>query len=200
MNPRRIIVASVILGVATLVPSASATEPACGMAVVRSEVEIDAGVLSLGDLLAPGPCASLLLAARQVRLGAAPLAGSVRVFEGSQVRALFQKLQVQQPQSTELPGSWSFPERISVRRAGPRSSCADLAEQILAALPSSSLAAGARPVRTVDCGAAGRIPQNAPLALSPAVWTPRLAGWEIAARCAHPADCVPFLVRIDEGR
>jgi len=209
MNPRRIIIAAVFAAGA-FVCSALATEAACGKRAVRSEVEIVEGELSLADLLEPGACPTLLLAARQVRLGAAPLPGSKRVFEGGQVRAFLQKLEVQKREGREPFGSplasssefWTVPERISVRRAG-RASCADLAARILATLP-SSVPAGAQPATTplwtFDCAAAGRIPENAAIELSPAAWNPGLAAWEIASRCGHPADCVPFLVRVRENR
>jgi len=194
MNPRRLVVlATVVLAPAILALPASATELACGTAAVRSEVEIATGELALSDLLGPGACPAMLLAARRVRLGKAPLAGSVRVFDGNQVRAFIRKME-----GAEFSGSWNVPPRITVRRVGNRDSCADLANQILATLPSPT--DDARPVRTMDCGAAGRIPQEAPLELSKAVWNPGLASFEISARCKHPADCVPFLVRVREER
>ena len=206
MNPRRIIIAVVVLTLAARAPSASAAAPACATPVVRSELEISGRELSLADLLAPGACPALLLAARQVRLGAAPLVGSARVFEGSQVRALFQKVGVQRIEGTQPSGSlsgspsesWTIPERITVRRAGPRASCADLAGRILRTLPSRP--AEGLSARTVDCGAAARIPSDARLELSRPLWNPGVVAWEIAARCERPAVCVPFLVRVRENR
>jgi hypothetical protein len=83
------------------------------------------------------------------------------------------------------------PERISVRRAGARASCADIRAQI-----PGSLDAAAGPV---DCGAAGRVAQAAALQFTRPSWDPTLRSWQLYARCVHAADCVPFLVRLRGG-
>jgi len=50
----------------------------------------------------------------------------------------------------------------------------------------------------MDCGVAGRIPQGALLEPTRTVWDAALHSWEVSVRCVHPADCVPFLVRVPD--
>jgi len=147
---------------------------------VRSEVELSAADLSLADLLAPGRCPELLRAAARVPLGRAPLEGSVRVLEGGEVRALVARIA---PAGEPL----RVPERIRVVRAGERAACADLQPQIAPTAP------WAQPL---ECGAEGRIRRAAPLRLSKPVWDRVLERWAMVARCARPADCVPFRVEL----
>ena len=175
----------IAVGIASvLIVSVSAEgEPAC-QATVQAQVSVSGEELSLADLLVPGTCPRLLRAAARVRLGSVPRWGSLRVFQADEVRRLFEKLEASSP---------SLPERITVRRAGARSSCNDVGAQVLA---------GARPSarseepRETECGAAGRIPQNTPLEVARAKWNPAIGSWEVTARCLRFADCVPFWVRL----
>jgi hypothetical protein len=180
---------------------------------VEAEVEVAAGEFSVADLLTPETCPALRSAATSLRLGQAPLAGSVRVLDGSEVRNLLRRLSLSVRRDMQ-PGSGAdaqpalrVPPRISVRLAGARASCDDIARRILAGRragpPDSATASGAgRPLpaaaafpHATECGAAGRIPRDAPLELTRTVWNPAQGSWEVSARCLRSADCVPFLVR-----
>lgn len=167
--------------------------PACGRLVtVRASVEVS-GEFSLADLLGSGSCLALRRAAAQVALGSAPVTGSVRVLVGNQVRALAQKVAAGLGQDAGELVTFVVPERITVRRAGARASCADIARSIPGTSTSTSTSTAAGPA---DCGAADRIPHDASLEFSPPAWDPALRSWQLYARCVHPADCVPFLVRL----
>lgn len=179
--------------------------PACHF-VFEPKVEVPPGKFTLADLLAPDTCARLLQAAAGVPLGNAPLAGSVRVLEAGEVRGFLQKL--------GAAVDAQIPERITVRVVGIRASCADIEAQVLvlrdshaqdretsqqkeksAASSRQATVSAAGPVLPGDCGAAQRIAQKTPLALTRTVWDPALRSWEVSTRCVHPEDCVPFLVR-----
>jgi hypothetical protein len=180
-------------------------------ATVAASVEVAPGSFSLADLLEPGSCPSMRSAAARVRLGSAPLAGSVRVLDGEQVRTLLRASAedaahldaapvdadqadanpVDANQVSDVPTSILVPERITVRRAGARASCADIRAQI-----PGPFDAAARPI---DCGGTGRISQTAALEFTRPAWDPALGSWQLYARCVHPADCVPFLVRLRGG-
>jgi hypothetical protein len=187
-----------IFAAVTLVamPSWSAGQTACGPAVVRVAVEVTGPEVSLADLLAPSACPSLLRAARSVRLGSAPLAGSARVLAGDQVRGLFQKVARDHRVAS---GLGAVPERITVRRAGGRASCAEIGSEILAALPAASSGAQTPPAEGFDCASAERVPAGSAVEVTRIGWNPELNSWEVAARCVRPADCVPFLVRVRGG-
>jgi Chaperone for flagella basal body P-ring formation len=192
--------------------AASAAPLECGRVVVESSVEVAGPEFALSDLLAPHSCPALVQAAARVHLGAAPLTGSERVLEGERVRAALMQLGASAGIESESPSQsqsqsrsqpqvqtqfWTVPERITVRRAGQRASCADLSERIRALLPAA--AARALSGRDVACGATARLAQSAPLAVLKTAWNPGLDSWEIWARCVRPADCVPFLVRVRAG-
>ncbi|MGP0020489.1 MAG: flagella basal body P-ring formation protein FlgA [Candidatus Sulfotelmatobacter sp.] len=151
---------------------------------VRATVEVSAE-FSLADLLGSGSCLQMRRAAARVLLGGAPMTGSVRVLAGNEVRSVLQKLAAHLGQDSGELVTVLVPERITVRRAGARASCADIARSI------SVTSAG-----PADCGAADRIPHDAALEFSPPAWDPALRSWQLYARCVHPADCVPFLVRL----
>ena len=167
-------------------------QPGC-TAVVAASVEVPDGEFSLADILSPGACPALQRAASHVPLGNAPLAGSVRVIEGDDMRGLFRRVS---SLFVEIP------ERITLRRSGARASCAEIGARILGQrgthLP--AIAVGHDPdapvPQVVDCGAAGRISRNAPLEITRTFWDAARASWLISARCTHPGDCVPFLVRV----
>jgi len=174
----------------------------CGPVTVLANADVPAGEFTLADLLAPGACPAFLHAAARVRLGSAPLTGSVRVLEDDQIRGLFQMIGHSTAEAIRIP------QRISVRRAGARATCTDIGEQIFAnhrarppVLNSRMDAAAAKSTgvfapSATDCGAAGRILLNAPLELTRTVWDPRLGSWDVSARCTHTEDCVPFMVRM----
>jgi hypothetical protein len=165
-----------------LVAGVSPGHASCRVAVAAS-VEVS-GEFSLADLLGSSGCPGMRRAAAKVLLGGAPLAGSERVLAGSEVRTTLQKLATRLWDAGESV-SILVPERITVRRAGGRASCADIARKI----PRASAAA-------VECGATDRIPENASFAFSRPAWDPALGSWQLYARCVHRADCVPFVVRL----
>lgn len=223
MNPSLLLILTSILtslsrlavpATARAATSAAGAAPGCGRVVVESSVEVAGPEFALSDLLAPHSCPALVQAAARVRLGAAPLTGSERVLEGEWVRAALMQLGASAGIESESPSQspsrsqaepqahsqfefWTVPERITVRRAGQRASCADLSERIRALLPAS--AARALSGRDVACGATARLAQSAPLAVLKTAWNPALESWEIRARCVRPSDCVPFLVRVRAG-
>jgi hypothetical protein len=179
-------------------------------ATVRASVAVAGPGLSLADLLDADTCPALRRASAHVPLGKTPLAGSVRVLAGEDVRTLLRDLvedarPVSGGSATSVSERIMVPERITVRRAGARASCADIVRRIpgsFAPPPVKPDAGAAAPSATfsnmsseVNCGAADRIPQGTPLEFSSPVWDPALRGWEVYARCVQPADCVPFLVR-----
>jgi hypothetical protein len=180
----------------------SAAQAACEGPAVRSSVEIANQELSLADLLEPGSCPALLRAAAGVRLGRAPLVGSVRVIEGEEVRALLRKLAPNAEGSASGIDMIHIPERVVVRHAGPRSSCAEIGERVLVLGhwrseigQTGELSAG-NPAPNMECGGVGRIPEGVPLALGKVVWDPASGSWRISARCVQASDCVPFQVRV----
>lgn len=160
-------------------------EVPCEISVPRS-VEAHNPILSLSDLLDADACPGWLGAAAQVHLGALPLAGSVRVFEGREVRVLLEE--VARTEGFTAAAILAVPRRISVRRAGSRSSCAEIA-QALFPDPSGEL-------DEVECGAAGRIPGDASFAVTRKSWDSAAGAWDVVVRCTRPGDCVPFLLRL----
>jgi hypothetical protein len=154
-------------------------------------VEVANQELSLADLLEPGSCPALLRAAAGVRLGRAPLVGSVRVIEGEEVRALLRKLAPNGEGGIAGLDTVRIPERVVVRRAGARSSCLDIGERLFSVMGSAPVS----PLR-IECGGVGRIPEGVPLALGKVVWDPASGSWRISARCVQASDCVPFQVRV----
>jgi Chaperone for flagella basal body P-ring formation len=160
---------------------------------VEANVEVAGGAFSLADVLTRDTCPGWRRAAERVRMGGAPLAGSARVIEGEEVRALLEKVAASNEAGLMESANASVPERITVRRAGRAPSCADLGRRILATLPPSP-----RP-RQVDCTAAPWLPRDTPFELSRKLWNPALASWELIARCVDPKDCAPFLLRLPGG-
>jgi len=206
----------------------SATQQPCNGVKIRSGVEVGDTGLSLAELLAPGVCPEVRRAAARIRLGDPPLPGSVRVLEGDDVRHLVDQLLEQL--SEQLPGhaqkstmigtatadkGVQVPDRITVRRAGRRMSCAEITQVLSHALRSRVTepeATGSEVAdahvsdggvhafenllpQELDCTSALRIPHGAPLELAKLFWDPALRNWEYSMRCVHPRDCVPFLVR-----
>jgi Chaperone for flagella basal body P-ring formation len=191
----------------SVLPPMAAGQAACHT-TVRASLEVAGREFSLADVLAGDTCPAVRRAAAAVRLGSTPLAGSPRVLAGDEVRAVLEKLSAGMENGAGGSPAIRVPERITVRRAGARSFCAEIEAQIRAGLrvgtPNSlsTLEDRVRPTpedlspRAMDCGAADRIPQETPIEFTPPVWDPALASWEVLARCVHPADCVPFRVRV----
>ena len=171
-------------------PSFSAGQPTCGPAAVVATVELAGPDLSLADLLGPSACPALVRAAARLRIGSAPLAGSTRVLEGGEVRALLERVVLNN--GSGGVDSVQVPERITVRRAGRHTSDAEIAEQVRAALPAGQVLSPGE----IECRACSRIPHDSPVQFVRSSWNPALGSWEISARCVHPADCVPFLVQV----
>src|ERR1700751_651777 len=138
---------------------------------VRSSVQVHNPDLSLADLLGPGACPVVVEAASAVRLGKLPLAGSVRVIEGSQVRVLLEE--VSRKLNADGAGSSAarVPERISVR-GNSQLSCAEIGEK---GLPALSL--------NLECGSAGRVPRTASLEVVRRIWDPATRTWKLVVRC-----------------
>jgi len=201
MNRLRIFV-GVMIFAALLLPCAGQAN--CTHARVQANVEVGDGRLSLADLLAADSCPSLRRAALRVPLGHAPRLGSIRVFEGEQVRQLVRELALGEAGSARP--SVAVPARVTVRQAGMRASCGEIAEFLSGAFspPQPAGKSGlvwpaglaAEDLLTgLDCGGAGSLAQAALLELSKVSWKPAQSMWEFLLRCVRPEDCVPFLVR-----
>lgn len=192
----------------SLLAPVSWSQPACH-ANVEATVEVSPRGFSLADLLTKDTCPALLRAAARLRVGAAPLIGSTRVLEGAEVRSLVQKAAATMPGGAGVPTTMHVPERVTVRRAGPRASCADLARLLgplekrrspdrsdVIGTPRADAAPEELQPQELECGAGDRIPQWSTLERIKTVWNPMLDSWDISLRCVHHPDCVPFLVRI----
>jgi hypothetical protein len=178
-------------------------DSACRTAVMPS-VKVGLGELTLADLLEPNACPQLRQLAAQVNLGAAPRAGSERVFEGREIGRLIDGLadRVQprpnQNKANQYKATYKkiddgrIPQRIVVRQ-GATKSCAEIAEIIALALAPGGGS------RTLDCAAARGIPEASSLELLKTDWNVRLRRWEYRLRCARAEDCVPFLVWTGES-
>jgi len=149
--------------------------------VVRATVDAHGGHLSLADLIGRA-CPVVLASASSVPLGDLPLAGSVRVFEGDQVRGLLQRIVRGLPQASAPQTIITVPERISVRRA-ERLSCTEIGDRLF---PGS---------HDIQCAIAGAIPREATLEMAQRLWDPATGTWEFVIRCTRSRDCVPFMVR-----
>jgi hypothetical protein len=188
---------------------------ACGPITIAAVIEVPPGNFTAADLLPPGACPALVTAAARVHLGNAPLEGSMRVLSAADIRALFKKLRANfegNYRPSAVSGSAvNIPDRVVVRRSGGRASCPEIAERVVA--NSRKIPEPSRGDRTgtvalskntllepelfdTRCGAAGRIPETAPLAIEQSVWNPALESWLLSAHCQRTTDCVPFLVRV----
>jgi len=201
---RTMLLWSVISMMAALLPgSRCEAQPPCKPFPLSSQIEVPAGEFSLADLLPPATCPKLMSAAAQVKIGRAPLEGSVRVLGAEDVRTLLDKAFANASpafgQGKERDGI-VVPSEIAIRRRGRRASCGDLVRQIV------NRAAAENPERTQPplsgaesaghCGSAGRIAEDAPLALGEKRWDAPRRLWEISAHCQRPGDCVPFLIEL----
>jgi hypothetical protein len=132
-----------------------------------------------------------------------PRLGSERVFDGVRIRYLLDSLrdrvaELTDNQNKAVPkddrekekddnykdSDQRIPERIVVRNRDAVKSCAEIAGFVASGAGSE----------TLDCAAAGGVPEESSLELLKAGWNPRLARREYQLRCSKPEDCVPFLV------
>jgi len=163
-------------------------------------VEVGREELSLADLLDPASCEDVVRESSHVILGRSPRRGNVRVLTRDDVRQWLLKAAIVTPDSAAV----HVPERVSVHRAAPRSSCAEIRARVLAAMTSAAPqfraqpdgASENRPSFQTDCGAAESVPPDAPLEITRTVWNRPLALWELSVRCVRRSDCVPFLIRV----
>ena len=133
-------------------------------------------------------------AAAQVRLGAAPRPGSVRVLDGRDIRGLLESLEGG-GSNLRKTDSMAVPERIVVKRRGATKSCAEIARFVAGAVPAEERAmVPSRWREDLECAAARGIPEETSLELTKTSWNAALERREFALRCARPEDCVPFLV------
>lgn len=187
-----LLIAACIAGPA-LWPGVSRGQQACP-ATVEAAVAVPPGEFSLADLLAKDTCALLRRAAARVALGAAPATGSARVLAAAEVRSLLQQVDASISRGAAGPIAIRVPERVTVRRAGARASCADIAHRLLA--PGIGPAGQEAAPQELECGVADRIPLGSALERTRSVWNPALRSWDVSLRCVRREDCVPFLVRV----
>jgi len=199
---------SVAVIFSALISRGQEQRPGSCKVVVQANVEVADADFSLANLLTPASCAELRQSAAGLRVGRVPLAGSPRILTGDEIRALLQKITNPRDRNSIASYSVDIPERVSVRRAGPRTSCTEITLRLQSAPASHPIppeidlasAAQSSPRRNIACGAEGRIAQGTPLDFPRTAWDPVLGTWDISARCVHPADCVPFLVQVpDQG-
>ncbi len=183
--------------VLTLLLSQPSPAQVC-FASVSARVEVGAGNFSLADLLEPVACPGLRDAAQQVHLGSAPLAGSPRVFQGEEIRSLLRDAKERMDgadRASAMPMTTRVPERVTVRRAGSRASCADVAREVFGSQETGPLS-GRKRFADLDCPLAGQLPQGARLEPAKTVWDAARNSWDVTLRCVQPGDCVPFQVRL----
>jgi hypothetical protein len=128
--------------------------------------------------------------AARVPLGEAPLPGTVRVLQSSQVHNQLESLVAAVGLDGEIVDE--LPARILVRRAGAAKSCSEIAGLALRSL-SVEDRAGLSPQR-FDCAGAHSVPEAAPLELTKTFWNTSLERWEFFLQCSRAEDCAPFLV------
>jgi hypothetical protein len=88
-------------------------------AAVRADVKGTAETVFLADLLMPESCPELVSAAARARVGATPLAGSPRVMEGDQVRALLEMTAARDGALKKRPLVLDVPQRVTIRACSP---------------------------------------------------------------------------------
>jgi len=186
------------------VPAHGWAEQACATMAVEATVEAMGGELTLADLLGRGSCRQLREAAAQVKLGAAPRPGSVRVLEGGEIRRLLEQL-AEQPALSPGNAGVKIPQRIVVRSARATISCAEIARLVEGSAGSQNGAVNVRAAAgkresDLDCSGARGVPAGALLELTGSTWNAALRRREFRLRCVHAEDCVPFLVWGNEER
>lgn len=190
-------IALISVGFTLSLPCRAAT--ACAGLTVEASAAVQAGNLTLADLLASNVCAAWRQEAKLVSLGAAPQPGKVRVLQGREIRPLLEALEKPRIGGTMLV---KVPEKIVITRAGVMMSCAEFAGIVAdSVLPQSLVADSGHWKQTLDCAGAPRIAEQTPLELRETSWNAALQRWEFALRCARVEDCVPFLlwVRAPKG-
>ncbi len=173
--------------------------PACAEVTVRASVEVADGSFSLADLLAGTSCREIREAAAQVSMGVAPRAGSVRMFQSDQVRALIEAMESSKSGDPEpaakRPVAMQIPPRVVVRRAGAMKTCGEIAKSLASSAPWREADGDAVQLRQrLDCAAASAVPEDAELELIRANRNPALQRREFSLRCVQPKACVPFMV------
>ncbi len=162
----------------------------CAHLRVKARAVVGSGEVSLADLLDSSACARYRQLAAEANLGAAPLAGSVRVLDGEQVRRRFDAIAAANGLQEEFVQD--VPARIVVQRGGEKKACAAIAEFAMRGL---SLKRRSRiSQESFHCAGASSIPADAPLEMAKAAWNAGLRRWEFSLRCSRAGDCVPFLV------
>lgn len=204
MKPLQIFVGAMLLAA---ICGSAAGQSSCPAARVLANIEVGASDFSLADLLSPDTCAEILRAASTVHLGKAPLLGSARVFDGGTLRRLLLDLAANNENHETEHFGLEVPERVTVKRAGPRMSCPQLASALSEAAPTPASSgpvdiaavhkswAATVAAQSLDCGPTDRVPRDARLELRKISWNPALLSWEFSLRCIDAKDCVPFLVR-----
>ena len=167
----------------------SAAEP-CRNIAVKASLAVAGGEVSLADLLEPTTCAGYRKAAAGMSLGAAPLAGTVRVLDGGEVRRRVAAIAEANGLKDEIVEE--VPAKIVVQRQGGKKSCPSIAEFALQTLPVERRTGISQ--ASFDCAAAWSVPEGAALQAIKTAWSSALQRWEFSLRCMRSADCVPFLV------
>jgi hypothetical protein len=176
--------ARVLIAGAFAAASFSCRAEVCAQVEVQARVEAAAGELTLADLLGRDSCLLFRNQAAQVKLGAVPRPGSMRVFAGGEVRRLLEGL--------GKAAVVKIPERVVVERAGNTKSCREIAQFVAGE-------SGGGP-KDLHCAAAHGIPREASLELAKSGWNAAAKRWEFALRCVRPGACVPFLVWAPEEK
>ncbi|HEY6769644.1 MAG TPA: flagella basal body P-ring formation protein FlgA [Candidatus Sulfotelmatobacter sp.] len=173
-----------IHGILLAAPLPSVAQRACTKLVVKSDVQVEPGELTLASLLVDGACTEWREAAAQVSLGASPRAATPRVLEGSRISDLLANLV-----SPDIMSGTQVPQRIQVRQAGAVKSCGDIARQLNRSegLPDPT-------VKDLNCAALPAIASDEPLELMDNRWNEQLHRREFVLRCVRRQECVPFLL------
>ena len=184
---------ALVTAVVGFVPLPSAAQSVCRRVTFQAHVEVRREEIALADLMAGNTCPPLRAAAVRISLGAAPRAGSLRVFTGDEIRRRVETL------AGGVAGEWMtgipIPERIAVRREATRMSCSGIARFLAEESSLGGIAGDARQWENeIDCAGARAVPGEAQLELTRSGWNPALQRWEFAVRCAHAEQCIPFLV------
>jgi hypothetical protein len=172
---------------------------ACRTITVPQVVEVASGAVTLADLLYSSNCPVFSAAAAEVRLGAAPQIGSMRVFEAAEIRRFIDGLKTRasavgfvEPSDSD---QFLIPDRVVVRRAVAVKSCLEIARFLAGASERQPrFATDQRGQPRLNCGGASSIPENASLELLKITPNPSLRRWEFSLRCLRTQDCAPFLV------
>lgn len=167
-------------------------ETRCPRVGLEAAVRVAHPELTMADLLSPESCAPLRQAAAAVALGAAPRAGSLRVFDGRRLRGVVEAILSANDLAGDVTGQ--IPERVVVARGGATKSCDELAELIFGRAPAQTATRAGSFAEELDCAAAPSIAKDAELELVRSGWNGALRRREFAVRCTRAEECVPFLL------